>query len=217
MNAEHPYADAEARLHLLYRLPWPEAGQRMLVVGTPAAMGLPPSAALTPKDAVNFCASGRDLPDGEALFDVVALPWELGRHHQPAQLLAAVHRLLVPGGTVVGHLTHRLAWRQLTHPSQWADALRGRFGPGTAKGCQRALSRAGFFGVECYFVQPNIDNPMGLIPCEAQASRNWFLRSVRATFGQRGPLSYGARFMLAFLGLGGLQQSELFFWARRPC
>jgi hypothetical protein len=66
-------------------------------------------------------------------------------------------------------------------------------------------------------VRPNIAAPMGLIPADRVAARAEFLRSVRAMRGHYSVFGYAPRLLLAWLGLGGLQQGQLFFWARRPC
>ena len=101
-----------------------------------------------------------------------------------------------------------------------ADMLRAttdRGGIGTASACKQALLRSGFVSAECYYVQPSIVSPMGLIPCERQAARAHFLRSIHSAQGHYSRPAYALRVLLAYFGLAGMQQPQLFFWARKPC
>jgi hypothetical protein len=58
---------------------------------------------------------------------------------------------------------------------------------------------------------------MGLIPTDPAAARAHFLRWIRSGKGYYSPPAYAARLLVAVLGLGGMQQNELFFWAKKPC
>lgn len=218
MDVEYPYAEPTARLNLLYRLPGAPEPRRLLVVGSPndtepIVPGWPAARALRPD------ALAEEAARGDGRFDAVALPWVLGDESDAVGLLRAARRLLVPGGVVVGHVANRLSLRRLA-ATRGGDLWRawGTSGTlGSAGQCRRALRGAGFTAPECFFVQPSIGAPMGLIPCAFAPARTQFLRSVRASAGQQPAPAYALRWALAFAGLGGLKQTEVFFWARTPC
>jgi hypothetical protein len=105
--------------------------------------------------------------------------------------------------------------RRLAVPAAWWQGLRSPVPSPSA--CRRALGAAGFVEVACFYVQPDMSDPMGLIADDRAAARAQFLRAVRAEQGHFGTLAYAARVLLAQLGLGGLQQAQIFFWARKPC
>jgi hypothetical protein len=215
MDLNFPYADDRARLQLLYRLAAAPPPGRLLVVGAPgdaALIGQGWPGAVSALDSV-----GADSTGGE--FDVVALPWGLARP-DAASLLAFAYRSLVPGGLVVGHLTHRLGLRELVRwratPKLATALLRGGVALGPSS-CRALLARSGFDAPACFYVQPSIQSPMGLIPCEPRVARATFLRAIRSARAHFTPAAYATRYAAAALGLGGMQQSELFFWAHKPC
>lgn len=215
MDVEFPYAEDDARLRLLYRLPLPSTRGDLLVVGREDVAALlngdwkgtrKSSTAQTPSDA------------GRA-FDVVALP-DLTADGDGARgraLLARAHESLRPGGWLVGHVDQACTLRGLLAGRGWGAALAPRRYLGRPAGCALALREAGFGALHLWYVQPNIEAPMGLIPVDPVAARAQFLRLVRASRGHHSPWGYLLRLTLARLGLAGLQQGQLFFWAQRPC
>ncbi len=222
MDVEYPYAEDSSRRQLLYRLPTAPSPRRLLVVGEDADLVGPgwggPVGTAMPRELAAAQAGAA------AVVDAVALPGVLGLSGEPgpraAQVLDGAWRRLVPGGVVVGHVEHRLTLRRLTSAAGLAAMARSIGGAGmlgSAKDCAAALRRAGFEDPECYYVVPNLDHPMGLIPCHPAAARAHFLRATRASQGHFNPVAYGARLLLARLGLGGMQQAQIFFWARKPC
>jgi hypothetical protein len=217
MDVQYPYADGIARLRLLYRLPLPPGPLKVLQVGGDAGSPCvdtdgPGGAQVLPlADLVPLAAThpGR--------FDAVALPgtWDAAGADTPAAVLASAWDLLVPGGFVVGHCAHLAALRHLGSVKGLWRAARSRVA--TAGACQAALRAAGFQAVQCFYVQPQLADPMGLIPTDKAASRAHFLRAVRAEQGHFGRVAYAARIALSQCGLGGLQQAQLFYWACKPC
>lgn len=221
MDVEYPFASAVSRRQLLYRLPTAPAPRRLLLVADRAdaddyihGWGGPVTA--WTRAQVHAAGAG-------ARFDAVALPGVLGARMAPsgnAGLLAAVQRLLVPDGVVVGHVDHLLALRRLATPGGLARLVGAVARPGvvgTAAACTRALQRAGFVQPQCYYVQPSLSAPMGLIPCDRAAARAQFLRAAWSAQDQYSRPAFAARLLVATVGLGGLQQRELFFWATKPC
>jgi len=158
-------------------------------------------------------------------FDAVALPGTLEPLPSRAQLangelLAAAAELLAPDGVVVGHMAHGRALRRLARPSQWIGLAAAAFvadailGPVEVCG---ALERAGLHTAEGFYVQPQVDSPMGLAPSDPQAARRHFLRDLRSTSHTRGVAGHYLRWAVARVGWGGSFQSQIFFWARKPC
>ena len=134
--------------------------------------------------------------------------------------LGWVYRLLVPGGLVVGHFEYGLSLRRLTAAGALVRLVRSTSRLGIVASvpyCKRALRRAGFIDLTCYYVHPHIDSPMGLIPSERRAARAHFVRMTRAQRGGHGLLMQGLRLGLAQVGLGGTMQPQLFVWASKPC
>lgn len=223
MDVQYPYAEGLSRRQLLYRLPGAPAPRRLLVVhsgtGEGALIGGGWGAPVTVVAASELQALAAQ---GDVRFDAVALPAVLsaGQLQPGAVVLTLAHGLLVPGGVVIGHLEHGCAlrrWASLAGLRAVAGALLGTQGLGSPGQCQGALQRAGFSDPTCFFVQPHIGDPMGLIPSDTVAARAHFLRSVRSSRHLYGRLGYALRLVLAAAGLGGTLQPELFFWARRPC
>ena len=160
----------------------------------------------------------------------MALPQVLGVHHAWAadgphlvgnqQLLEAAWRWLAPGGAVVGHLPHGRALRRVLRPRAWPELLRAVARQDAITGPVQALQRlhaAGFSAPQCFYVQPSIASPMALVPCQPQAAKAHFLRAIRAARSHHGHLGQGLRLLLAQLGLAGMLQGDLLFWAHKPC
>ena len=224
MDVAYPHADGLSRRQLLYRLPTAPQPRRLLLVSSDADSDLigagwgGPVTVLAP--------SGLDaafLKNG-ARFDAVALPWTTGLQSSAGragpQLLQWAHALLVPGGLVAGHLHNVHTLRRLATArglAEFVATLAHRGAMGSAESCGAALLRAGYIQPECWYVQPSIESPMGLIPSDPVAARAHFLRAIRSARGHYSRPAYAARLMVAALGLGGMQQSELFFWATKPC
>lgn len=227
MDVEYPYADGLSRRQLLYRLPSTPQPRRLLLVSNEADSDLIGGGWGGPVTVVTRSGLDAAIAHGEPRFEAVALPWVLGsgalsdgHPTNGLQLLCAVHRVLVPGGFVVGHLTNLRTLRRLVSLRGWGGivAAAGRPGAiGSASGCKAALLRAGFIEPECYYVQPSIESPMGLIPSEPVPARAHFLRSIRSAQGHHGRVAYALRLTVAYVGLGGMQQPQIFFWARKPC
>lgn len=221
MDALFPYAEGAARRHLLYRLPTAPAPRRLLLAYADRADKAIASEWEGPVEVIDgskLKGYGRHHAAG---FDAIALPGLLdSAPAPPADLLRAAHHLLVPGGIVVGHVEHLLAWRRIATPRgvlRWALSVGGRNGVGTAARCLRELARAGFTSCECYFVSPHIDAPMSLVPGHDGSARAQFLRALRIAPHHHGHLSYRLRWVWTALGLGGMQRPHLFFWANKPC
>lgn len=224
MDIRYPYADPPSRLQLLYRLPTAPHPRRLLLVSG-ADTGADIGAGWGEGEVVTTDLVGllKRVAAASPAYDAVALPGTLQpRAAAPrnADVLRAAASLLVPGGALVGHLPHGLALRRLLHPAGLlaglaavieGDAMAG------PKACRRALVAAGLQSPECFFVQPRIDDPMALVPSQRAAARHHFLRSARSTWHATRPGVRELRFALAWLGLGGMAQGELFFWARKPC
>ena len=162
----------------------------------------------------------------EGLFEAVLLPGTLtsfaaGTSQMPARrLVALAHALLKPGGILVGHLDHfvaprnLLAWMMGQQSLRRAQAWRGFETTGR---CVKSLQSAGFDDVECYYVEPNASDPMALVSSDVRAAKTHFVRTVRRNRPLYSPVGYFVRASLAQAGLGGLLQSHLFLWARKPC
>ncbi len=233
MDIQYPYAANAARLQLLYRLPTAPTPQRLLIVSandSAASVGQGWPGDVT---VVALAAIDKVLGGGQARFDAVALPSVLGvlgignialsgtgRRLHNSQLLAQVAGLLVPGGTLVGHMAHGWALRSIAKAQGLRDVVAARFEPDAIcrpADCLRVLARAGFNSTECFYIQPSVDAPMGLIPGQRRAARAQFLRAIRSARSGYSVSGYAFRLAMASLGLGGMFQSQLFFWARKPC
>jgi hypothetical protein len=195
MDIEYPYADAAARRQLLYRLPSVPVPRRLLVLAEAAADDALGDSWGGPITHRALSDPGGLAPGGGALFEAVALPRLAGN---AAPLLAAVHGLLVPGGVVIGGVTDRSAARK-------PQRLRA------------SLIAAGFQQPECWYVQPGMESPMALVPCDALAAKAHFVRAARAARSLYSPPAYVLRLLAARLGIVAWRQTELFFWARKPC
>jgi hypothetical protein len=227
MDVDYPFATPLSRRQLLYRLPTTPAPGRLLIVSGFAdgeQIGSGWTGAVVTLDSSQLEAA---LAQSRARFDAVALPGLLSALAAPlrsgataGQLLRMAHAFLVPGGVVVGHLENAFALRRAASLRGLAPLVRAALRPGvvgSAQACTRALVRAGFVEPECYYVQPSLAAPMGLIPCDPVPARAQFLRAVRSAQGNYSRPAFVARLLIAHLGLGGMQQQELFFWARTPC
>lgn len=224
MDVAYPYADSLSRRQLLYRLPAAPEPRRLLLVSADAhsqliaaAWGGPVTVWAGPELDAACLQQG-------ACFDALALPWTTGLRPvadgRALRLLQQAHQLLVPGGVVVGHLHNLHTLRRIVTARGLAQMVATWMRPGamgSVAACDTALRRAGFVDPECWYVQPSIDSPMGLIPCDPVAARSHFLRSIRSAQGHYSRPAYVARLLVATLGLGGMQQPELFFWATKPC
>lgn len=227
MDVDYPFASALSRRQLLYRLPSTPAPGRLLIMSGIAGSEQLGSGWIGPVMTLDCSQLEVALAHGGARFDAVALPGLLGAEAAllrsgatARQLLHMALALLAPGGVVVGHLDNSYALRQAASLRGLAQLVGAAVRPGVvggAQACTRALVRAGFVEPECYYVQPSLAAPMGLIPCDPVPARAQFLRAVRSAQGSYSRPAFVARLLIAHLGLGGMQQQELFFWARRPC
>lgn len=225
-----PFATGADRLRLLYRLPIAQPSDRVLVIGSrdEAQEVYPPDRPLL--QIWDPTLHGAAAPVADASFDVVALPGSVrplgqathgrGAPFSPQDRLAVALRALKPGGRLVGHMEPTLAAASLKAVARQPTLLPAwvRSWPwGTALRCRHALSVAGFADVECYHVEPRIGAPTALIASHPAAARRHF---TRATFRNRALYSRGgflARLGVAWLGLGGLLQAQVYFLARKPC
>lgn len=227
MDANPPFAADAERLRLLYRLPLTGEERRILLIGTRelAAQLFPPM-----QTGVEVVVRDGRLQPGDGLFDAIVLPLQLlgdsldgvGRpidRPLPA-LLSELCRSMRPGGLIVGHLeqvvsiaTARTALRRRISWSRWR-CWRGAW---TGEGCLRSMKAAGLEAAECYYVEPRITAPMSIVPLAWLPARAHFLRAIMRTHEHYTLPGYLMRLLLAYLGLGGLLQPHLFFWARRPC
>ena len=227
VDSRPPFATGAQRLRLLYRLPLTGQEVRILVIGSRTQAETAFGEAL-PHASIEVAEPGS--PVGSSGFDAVALPGSLvsgkaaADRQQPAvspeQMLQVAYSALRPGGIVLGHLDHLLSAhglrRALQGRSTLVSWLRCR---GVASGprCQRTLSRLGFVGAECFFVEPQIEAPMAVISVHSLAAKSHFLKAIRRTRAQYSATGYLVRMTLATLRLGGALQPHLFFWAKRPC
>lgn len=230
MDIAYPYADDIARLRLLYRLPTVPAPQRLLLVAPDDAARQLGQAWPGPVTVVPAALALQQLGRAQARFDTVALPQVLGLRHALAcdgpamagnqQVLDAAWQWLVPGGAVVGHLPHGWALRRAWRPRGWSELARAGLCQDaitTPAQMLRQLRASGFSAPHCFYVQPSMASPMALVPCQAQAAKAHFLRAIRAARSNHGHLGQGLRLLLAHLGLAGMLQSDLLFWAHKPC
>lgn len=226
MDASPPFAADADRLRLLYRLPLAGGEQRILVFGPDTI-----AEHLLDEDASRVevvLTDGIAALDGRP-FDAVILPIQLLTHGDSiglradrplAGLLAQAYQALRPGGVLIGHVDHVLSLAAARSAIQGRVSWSGWRSWGmawTGTGCNRALRAAGFELPECYYVEPRITAPMSLVPLPWRPARAHFLRAIRRTHEYYSRPGYLLRLMLAHLGLGGLLQPHLFFWARRPC
>lgn len=221
MDVAYPYASDDDRRALLYRLPSIAPTRRLLVVGGDGSewaghWGGP----VTLTTAALLDAVAAQQPGA---FDAVALPGTLAAPQAgagSASLLRDVRGALAPGGLVIGHVRHALALRPLATRAG-RQALRRTLTdpgfPGTPRRCLKLLAQAGYDQASCYFVQPDLAAPMGLVPWQGPAARAHFIRAVWSAQGHHGRAAFAARWLLAVAGLAGLQQQDLFYWARKPC
>ena len=227
MDSQPPFATGAQRLRLLYRLPLTGREARILVIGSHAEAEAVFGKAL-PHATIEVVEPG--TPIVSSGFDAVALPGslvrgEVGAHRQesvvsPEQLLQLAYSSLRPGGIVLGHLDHLLSAHGLRRAAQgrstlvsWLRCRSVISGPR----CQRTLSRLGFIGAECFFVEPQIEAPMAVVSVHPLTAKSHFLRAIRRTRAQYSAAGYVLRMTLAGLQLGGVLQPHLFFWAKRPC
>jgi len=223
MDVEYPYADSLSRRQLLYRLPPAPAPRRLLLVSEDPDSQLIGAGWGGPVTAVDAPALNAAFIEEGASFDAVALPWTTGVPPSASRvglpLLQKAHALLVPGGVVVGHVHNVHTLRRLVTVRGMAaigSAWMRPGGMGSVAACGAALRRAGFVDPECWYVQPSIESPLGLIPSDPTAARAHFVRAIRSAQGHYSRPAYAARLVGAALGLGGMQQPELFYWANKP-
>ncbi len=221
MDVQFPYADGWSRRQLLYRLPSAPAPRRLLIVCTDAEHARIGEGWGAPVRVIAPSTLAAERSLGPSRFDVVALPALLDRPASidVAGVMASARHLLAPGGVVVGHVAHALALRTLLTFGGVADALAAllqRQAIDRASSCHRCLLGAGFVAPQCFYVQPAIDDPMGLIPVQGPAARAHFVQAVRSARELHQPLAHALRLLMARCGLGGMMQAQLFFWARQP-
>jgi SAM-dependent methyltransferase len=214
------------RLRLLYGMAMTGQEKRVLIIGPVAA-----EASVFDPDAVSshieVVRSGAE--SAGTGFDAVVLPGGLqdaagsmsdDDRPMPVRLLRQAHDALRPGGVVVGHCNHLVSahgLRQILSGRIPVESWISGRGLMSGNGCLRALARQGFTAAECYYVEPQMADPMALVPVHTVAARKHFYRAIRRTRGQYSGIGFGVRMALATCGLGGLLQPQLFFWARRPC
>ena len=200
---------------------------KILVIGSRAEADAAFDPSL-PRTMFEVVAPGAQIPAMK--FDAVALPGSLmcaddaggldGPSASPEQVLRLAHSALRPGGVVVGHIDHLLSAHGLR------NTLQGRVGLGSwlryrglisGRRCRQTLLRSGFAVPECFYVEPQIEAPMAVVPVHPLAAKSHFLRSIRRTRGQYSMTGFALRMALAGARLGGILQPDLFFWAQRPC
>lgn len=226
MDSGPPFAADDARLGLLYRLPLTGSERDILVIALDAETAAVIGRAQAGLE-LHRVAPGEPAP--AKAFDVVVLPGSLTAAageagppptRPPATLLAEAFAAVRPGGVVVGHLDHLSALRTLGRLLRERGLVRrwmAHRGVISGRGCRQSLLRCGFVEPECFYVEPRIGSPLALVPIHRQAARLHFLRAVRRTRREYHPAGYALRLAMAAMGLGGLLQPHLFFWARRPC
>ncbi|MBK9135273.1 MAG: hypothetical protein IPM15_13300 [Betaproteobacteria bacterium] len=217
MDANDAFAANVARFRLLYRLPLPLAVETVLVLG---ANDLSDQLAGAWPRVARRAASLESADADGTSWEVIALV-DAGRADATVArtrgFLEEVNNRLRPDGWIVGYVEHAATWRRLLRGRGWCAALLAHRFFGRPRGCLRALREAGFDSCAVWYVHPLIEAPMGLIPAESRTERPEFVRAAHAGRGTHGALGFLARLALAHLGLGGLQQRHLFFWARKPC
>ena len=226
MSSRLPFALGEDRLRLLYRLPLSGAENSILVLNAAGTS----SGRLFSNDVRFVTRDSGQLVGAESsaasAFDAVLLPGTLTSPASASsgmtarRLIALAHSALKPGGVLVGHLDHVLAPRNVLAWTVGKQALKRAQawrGFETARRCVNSLHTVGFNDAECYYVEPNIGDPMALISSDVHAASTHFVRTVRRNRPLYSPVGYLVRASLAQAGLGGLLQSHLFLWARKPC
>lgn len=227
MDASPPFAADAERLKLLYRLPLAGSEKRILVLGSVAD-----AHRLLDIEAcgAEVVAGAADGPAPSEPFDAVLLPLRLLRDEDDgigslaqrpvSALLRRAHEATRPGGVVIGHLDHVMSLSSLRAMMRgkvsWSG-WRAWAGAGTGSACLKRLQAAGFAEAECFYVEPRIAAPMSIVPLATPPARAHFLRAIRRTHGHYTTLGYALRMLLAYVGLAGALQPQLFFWARRPC
>ena len=226
MDSRLPFALGEDRLRLLYRLPLSGKEESILVLSADPAddPSIGWSDQRVESGTVTQLLGTRERPAKR--FDALALPGTLtssacGPSAASARDVASLaYALLKPGGVLVGHLDNVLAPRNLKrwltgkHPWHRVRACRGFE---TASCCIASLHAIGFRTAECFYVEPHIGDPMALVSSEPGSARVHFVRTVRRNSPLYSRAGYLLRASLAQARLGGLLQSHLFFWARKPC
>ena len=226
MDVQYPYASAQARLQLLYCLPTAPAPNRLVIVSGGDSSALPDDGWPGPVRRVDLSALRTAPVDAGLRADVLALPGVLGLPASRAAfgdnvaMLTAAARWLAPGGLVVGHVSQLRAFRSMARPGGLAALAVAALRPAAITGptrCLRALQLAGLHAGQCFYVQPSIGEPMGLVPVQQDAARAHFVRAVRSAAPNHSTLGHALRLALALGGLGGLMQEHLFFWAEAAC
>lgn len=226
MDVVYPYAGAPARLQLLYCLPTAPEPQRLIIVRSGVGPDLPEEDWPGPVRQVNLDDLRTPPADASLKADALALPGVLGQRAAMDQfgnnvdLLVAASRWVVPGGLVIGHVAQLRALRRVMRPGGLVALGDGQFRRGAITGpaqCLQVLGAAGLRAAQCFYVQPSIDEPMGLVPVHAATARAHFLRAVRSAAPNQSAVGHGVRLALVLAGLGGLMQEHLFFWAEATC
>lgn len=214
-DVTHPYADDHDRFSLLYRLPVDEHLSGPAYVIRESGAGRDPD--LRRETHVADTAQFEAQVD-ESCFAVLALPATLDHlsQHAADRLLGRAVRRLLPGGVLVGHVSHRHSIRNWIRRFRPGSA--GRHAGWSVSALRHQLGQAGLADVEMFYVRPLIASPMALVPTIPAAANAFFRWSIRSARDDHGGGAYAARRLLAAAGLGWLLQDTIVFWGyRAPC
>lgn len=212
-DAPLPYAGDDDRFSLLYRLPSDDRMPGRACIVTPGPVSRSPDLQ-RPSDFVD--PSGFESGGGEGGgWVVVALPatLDLVSREASGRLIATAVRRLLPGGTLVGHVSHRHSIRNMAR--RWLRRSRGGNAGWSVGSLRQQLLQAGLADVELYYVRPSIESPLALLPTTPAAANAIFNWSIRSARGDHGLLGYWARRALILSGAGWLLQDTILFWGHR--
>lgn len=211
-----PYADGLDRLRLLFLLAAGPGLRDLAIVGQD--QGQAEAMAVGWADTCNrVTCTTQPASLEQGSFDAVFMLGAQGPTGRGGfeEGLSAATRALAPGGMLVGYVFQSRSLHGLR--ARWIAPAPSHASVAGTKALHGALLQAGLESPETYYVEPNIDSPMALVPTQATAAKRHFQRTVERNQPLYGAWGYGVRWLIARLGLGGLLQPQLFYWARRPC
>jgi hypothetical protein len=218
-----------ARLNAMYRLSVARNPQRTLVVTHGAAVTLDSSWA----NAVTYC-SAAELVARSAAFEAGSLDAAIihiaempagdnapvGSLAAVQTLIATLHRLLRPGGSIAGQFPNRYRfdnWR-----SRLAATFGQRRGTGsphgfTASRCRKLFGNAGFSEIEVYVVLPSPEEPEAMINLEPKSSQLFFADTLEGSREDLSPAAYWLRRGLIRAGVYGKLVGSFLCKGQKPC
>ena len=86
----------------------------------------------------------------------------------------------------------------------------------SARRCVNSVRTVGFDDVECYYVEPNIGDPMALVSSDVHAASAHFVRTVRRNRPLYSPVGYLVRWLTRLCELTGSDLLPYPCFAYRP-